>query len=280
MTGTDTRASASPTPPPPNSTATARPVDALTPAVGAALAGLLLTLADDEFVVGFADSEWTGIAPLLEEDVAMSSLALDELGHARAFYGLLGDLVGDDPDHLAYDRPPEEFRHCRLLDHPRGDWAFTIARRYLYDTADSARLEALADSSYKPLAELVAKIRREERYHLMHVGAWLRRLASIEGEPRDRLSAALETLAADAASVFAPIPGEGELLASGVLPVSMLELRDRWLAMVEPTLTDLGLPVPSPDGARSGAREDHSDAFRWLWTEFTMVRKIDPEATW
>src|SRR3954454_12640487 len=98
-----------------------------------ALGGLLRAMADDEFVVGFTDSEWTGIAPLLEEDVAMSSLAQDELGHARAFYGLLGELVGDDPDHLAYDRPPEEFRHCRLLDHPRGDWAFTIARRYLYD---------------------------------------------------------------------------------------------------------------------------------------------------
>jgi ring-1,2-phenylacetyl-CoA epoxidase subunit PaaC len=244
-------------------------VDALTPAIGAALTGLLLTLADDEFVVGFADSEWTGIAPLLEEDVAMSSLAQDELGHARAFYRLLGDLVGDDPDHLAYDRPPEEFRHCRLLDHPRGDWAFTIARRYLYDTADSVRLEAIDRSSYAPLAELVAKIRREERYHLMHVEAWLRRLAT-----------ALETLGPDAASVFAPIPGEGELLESGVLPVSMVELRDRWLATIGPTLSELGLPAPTPDGARAGAREDHSDAFRWLWTEFTMVRKLDPEATW
>jgi ring-1,2-phenylacetyl-CoA epoxidase subunit PaaC len=262
------------------SSASIVPVDALTPAVGAALAGLLLTLADDEFVVGFGDSEWTGIAPLLEEDVAMSSLAQDELGHARAYYGLLGNLVGDDPDHLAYDRPPEDFRHCRLLDHPRGDWAFTIARRYLYDTADAARLEALAGSSYAPLAELIAKIRREERYHLMHVEAWLRRLAKTDGEPRVRLTAALETLAPDAASVFSPIPGEGELLEAGVLPVSMLELCDRWLGSIEPTLSGLALPVPSPDGARAGAREEHSDAFRWLWTEFTMVRTLDPDATW
>ena len=101
-----------------------------------ALAGLLLSMADDEFVIGFSDSEWTGIAPLLEEDVAMSSLAQDELGHAAALYGLLGELTGTDPDAIAYDREPAEYRHCRLLDHGRGDWAMTIARRFLYDSAD------------------------------------------------------------------------------------------------------------------------------------------------
>src|SRR4029078_7414977 len=102
-----------------------------------ALAGLILSMADDEFVIGFSDSEWTGIAPLLEEDVAMSSLAQDELGHAAALYGLLAELTGTDADARAYDRHPGECGHCRLLDHGRGDRATTIARRYLYDTADS-----------------------------------------------------------------------------------------------------------------------------------------------
>src|SRR3954471_20347339 len=138
-----------------------------------ALGGLLRAMADDEFVIGFSDSEWTGIAPLLEEDVAMSSLAQDELGHAAALYGLLAELTGTDADSLAYDREPHDYRHCRLLDHGRGDWAMTIARRYLYDTADSVRLEALARGSWAPLADLVGKLLREERYHLMHAGAWL-----------------------------------------------------------------------------------------------------------
>ena len=104
-------------------------------------------MADDEFVIGFSDSEWTGIGPILEEDVAISSLAQDELGHAQALYRLLAELVADgrDADAIAYDRPPEGYFHARLLDHPRGDWAQTIARRYLYDTADAARLAALAD---------------------------------------------------------------------------------------------------------------------------------------
>ena len=99
---------------------------------------LLLAMADDEFVIGFSDSEWTGIAPLLEEDVAMSSLAQDELGHAAALYDLLSGVIGGDRDAIAYDRDPDAFRHARLLDHGRGDWAMTIARRFLYETADAA----------------------------------------------------------------------------------------------------------------------------------------------
>ncbi|MCI0346438.1 MAG: phenylacetate-CoA oxygenase subunit PaaI, partial [Chloroflexi bacterium] len=114
-------------------------------ATRAGLDALLLSMADDEFVIGFSDSEWTGIAPLLEEDVAMSSLALDEIGHARALYELLAELRADgsDADAIAFDRQAGAYRHCRLVDGGRGDWAMTIARRYLYDTADAARLEAL-----------------------------------------------------------------------------------------------------------------------------------------
>ena len=123
-----------------------------------ALDGLLLSMADDEFVIGFSDSEWTGIAPMLEEDVALSSIAQDELGHARALYELLAQLRDDgrDADAIAYDRSPDEYRHARLLDHGRGDWAMTIARRCLYDTADTVRLEALAD-------QLVRAARRARR---------------------------------------------------------------------------------------------------------------------
>src|SRR6185369_4652356 len=178
----------------------------LVPATRNALSLLLLSMADDEFVIGFSDSEWTGIAPMLEEDVAMSSLAQDELGHAQALYQLLAQLRDDgrDADAIAYDRTPDEYRHARLLDHGRGDWSMTIARRYLYDTADGARLDALATSSFGPLRELVDKIRREERYHVMHATTWLERLADREGEPRERLLAALDELGPDAATVFTP----------------------------------------------------------------------------
>ena len=253
----------------------------LPPATANAVSLLLLSMADDEFVIGFSDSEWTGIAPLLEEDVAISSIAQDELGHAQALYRLLAELSEDgrDADGWAYDRPPEAYCHARLLDHPRGDWAATIARRYLYDTADAVRLDALAASSWQPLRELVAKIRREERYHLMHVAAWLDRLAAA-GEPRRRLIDALERLAPDAATVLAPLPDEPSLLEADVIGAPAVELDRRWRAQIGPTFDRLDLPMP-PQAADPGrARANHSEAFRALHREFTSVRALDPKATW
>jgi ring-1,2-phenylacetyl-CoA epoxidase subunit PaaC len=245
-----------------------------------AVAGLLLAMADDEFVLGFSDSEWTGIAPLLEEDVAMSSLAQDELGHAAALYDLLAAVAGGDHDALAYDREPADYRHARLLDHARGDWAMTIARRWLYETADAVRLDALADGSWAPLADLVGKIRREERYHAMHVGAWLERLAHTEGEPRERLVAALTALGPDAGTVFSPLPDEATLVASGILHAPMVDLEARWRAVIAPVLARLDLPAPPPTRDPEHGRTSHGEAFRWLHGAFTSVRRSDPGATW
>jgi len=128
---------------------------------------LLLGLADDELVIGWRDSEWTGIAPLLEEDVAFSSIAQNEIGHARAVY----ELLADDADALAFDRAPEEYRCAPLVELHLLDWAHTIARRWLYEVADEIRISAL--KSELPLA---AKIDREEAYHRMHAEMWHERL--------------------------------------------------------------------------------------------------------
>jgi ring-1,2-phenylacetyl-CoA epoxidase subunit PaaC len=258
------------------------PATDLVPATRHALSLLLLSMADDEFVIGFSDSEWTGIAPMLEEDVAMSSIAQDELGHAQALYRLLAEVVDDgrDADAIAYDRPVEGYYHARLLDHPRGDWADTIARRYLYDTADGIRLDALAESSFAPLRELVAKIRREERYHLMHVSAWLERLASAGGEPRERLLAALERLAPDGATVLSPLPNDLSLVMAGIIDSSFDELDARWRAEVGRVFERLGLSMVLPVADPMTARTNHSDAFRWLHGEFTAVRREQPGATW
>jgi ring-1,2-phenylacetyl-CoA epoxidase subunit PaaC len=250
------------------------------PQTRAALSNLLLAMADDEFVLGFWDSEWTGIAPILEEDVAFASLAQDEIGHAQALYQLLAELEGGDPDAIAYGRPPEGFRHARLLDHPRTDWAFSVARRFLYDTADAVRLDALVASAYAPLAGVVAKMRREESYHLLHMHAWLERLATGGPEPRARLAAALERLWPDALCVLAGIESDELLVEAGILAEPLEAVRRRWLDGLAPELARLGLPSPpgSPAGACRGPERGHD--FRWLWEQFTMVRRSDPEAVW
>ena len=245
-----------------------------------ALAELLLTLADDEFVIGYWDSEWTGIAPMLEEDVAMSSVSQDEIGHAKAWYELLAGLTDDDADRIAYGRAAEEYRHAALMNHARTDWAFTIARRFLYEHADAIRLEALAGSGYAPIAELAAKMRREETYHLMHFDVWLRRLAEADGEARDRLAAALERLWPDAATVFTPLDGEARLLEEAILPEPMDALRSRWVERVTPICEGLGLPAGGDVAPAADGRTRRSDDFAWLHGELTMVARSEEAATW
>jgi ring-1,2-phenylacetyl-CoA epoxidase subunit PaaC len=252
---------------------------ALDVATREALAELLLTVADDEFVIGFWDSEWTGIAPMLEEDVATSSIAQDEIGHAKALYELLAELTDGDADAIAYRRDADEYRHASLLNHRRGDWAFSVARRWLYETADAARLAALAESSHAGLAALAGKMRREETYHLLHAEAWVRRLSAGAREGRERLSTALVTLWPDAQQVFAPLDGEEALLRSAILPEPMEALHRTWTGSVLPRLEPLiGAPPPSrptPDGRRV-----RTDDFRWLHGQFTMVARSEEAAMW
>jgi ring-1,2-phenylacetyl-CoA epoxidase subunit PaaC len=152
-------------------------------------AGLLLAIADDELILGWRDSEWTGIAPFLEEDVAFSSIAQNEIGHARALYELAARDLGTTADELAFDRKPDEYRCAQLVELRLPDWERTIARHYLYEQADAARLEQLKASDDEELAGLAAKIDREEVYHRLHAEMWHERLRD---EPR--YQAALEEL--------------------------------------------------------------------------------------
>ena len=251
----------------------------LQPPVRDALAELLFTLADDEFVLGFWDSEWTGIAPILEEDVATSSIAQDEIGHAKAWYELLAQLTGDDADRIAFGRQPEEYRHAALMNHPRTDWAFTVARRFLYEAADALRLEALSRSSHPGVAGLAAKMRREESYHLLHWSAWVRRLAE-SPTARDRLVAALHRLWPDAEAIFSPLACEDLLVASGILPEGLSALRAAWRERVGNELNAQGITMPPPVEPAPDGRTRRTDDFRWLWAEFTSVARSQPGATW
>lgn len=275
-----------------------------------ALAELLLALADDEFVTGYANSEWTGIAPILEEDLAFSSLAQDELGHAKLLYELLSEFQapglerqGSDgnrslsaelraltPDAIAYGRPPSGFRNARLVERPRGDWAFSVSRQYLYDTADYVRIECLCRSAYTPLANAAASVIREEKYHLLHAQTWLDRLARGGPEARERQRAAFEELWPDALGLFEPLAGEQELVAAQILPEPFDALRDRWLSNIAGPLRSRGLPFPfeERDGAWAplvvprygGRRGEHARSFLELHDTITSVYRLDPEAKW
>ena len=209
---------------------------------------ILLSMADDELVLGWRNSEWTGIAPFLEEDVAFSSIAQNEIGHARALYELAAKELGTTADALAFDRSPEEYLSAPLVELRRLEWARTIARHYLYETADAVRIEALAASDDPEVAGLAAKIAREETYHLMHADLWVDRLLDTD-EGRARLREAVEELWP---------------YALGVLDD---ELRPVWAERVRARL-EFELPDVEPI-----TREQHTEELRELWEEMTSVRR-------
>jgi ring-1,2-phenylacetyl-CoA epoxidase subunit PaaC len=214
-------------------------------------AQLLLELADDELILGWRDSEWTGIAPVLEEDVAFSSIAQNEIGHARALYELAAQELGTDADALAFDRSPSEYRCAPLVELRRLEWARTIARHWLYELADEIRLDALKSSDDAEVAGLAAKIDREEAYHRMHAEMWLERLLGSD-EGRARFEEAVRELWPYALGVL-----DGELRAAFAACV-----RER-------------LPFELPD-AEPVTREQHTDELRELWEEMTGVRRSMP----
>src|SRR5438067_8144864 len=177
----------------------------------------ILEIADDELILGWRNSEWTGIAPLLEEDVAFSSIAQNEIGHARAVYELLAGPEGD-ADALAFDRNPDEYRCAPLVELHLLDWAHAIARRWLYEVADEIRIAALKTDPDGAVAGLAAKIDREEAYHRMHAEMWHERLRA---EPR--FQAAVEELWPYALGVL-PAELRGELASRvGLAEVDAIE---------------------------------------------------------
>jgi ring-1,2-phenylacetyl-CoA epoxidase subunit PaaC len=208
----------------------------------------LLELADDELILGWRNSEWTGIAPFLEEDVAFSSIAQNEIGHARALYELAARDLGMSADELAFDRAPEEYRSCKLVELQFvPDWSRTIARHYLYEAADAVRIEALKESGDADVAGLAAKIDREEAYHRMHADMWLDRLGD-------------EPLVHEALIELWPY-------ALGVLDEG---LRPQLIERVR-----VELPAAEPI-----VRNGHADEWPALWEEMTMVRRSVAGATW
>lgn len=239
----------------------------------AALVSYLLGWADDELALGHRDSEWTGFAPQIEEDVAFSSIAQDELGHAAVLYDLVVALTGSDRDRLALQRPAAEYRHSALVEQPNGDWAFTIARHFLYDLADSYRTDMLTDSTYAPLAAVAGKMQREEHYHLMHGEAWWERLRDGTAESRDRLAAAARVVVPLAVDLFGEFDGEHDLVAAAIVPCPAGGLLDEWRLRVAPLLAELdaGLVALAAAEPRPRHRRPTSDAFRALHAEMTMV---------
>lgn len=275
-----------------------------------ALAGIAKALGDDELILGHRHSEWTGYAPHIEEDVAFSSIAQDEIGHAGALYAIAAKSSGAPVDEIAFGRAAADYRNAVICERPNKEWAYTLARHWLYDTAEDIRLESLEGSSDTELAALTQKMRREERYHLIHADMWLKRIAHGPVDGRNRLLHALTDAFPDALGLFEPFEHEEAGLEEGILPVPSADLRKRFVERATKVLDDLGLPtditsvkeqvgefvasssgdlietenagpasVPQED-AMGGRQGRHTSDLGEIWEVMTKTYRENPGASW
>lgn len=265
---------------------------------------LLLAIADDELITGHRASHWTGVAPSVEEDLAFSTIAQDEINHADVWYQVLlagegrasGGSVADDQalreavDALGLGREPDGYRHAVLCERPPGDFAYTLARHWAYDHADRVRLDALADSTDGDVAAVATRLRHEERYHLEHADLWFRRLTGGTEGQRTRFGGALADVLAEAPGLFEAPEHEDVAIDTGLLPVSHAELFTRWAEGVTGALgtADLGDVVPAAVrtgvlevAVPGGRRGVHTDDFTVdVWPEMTHLYRAHPGARW
>ncbi|USG65634.1 phenylacetate-CoA oxygenase subunit PaaC [Brevibacillus ruminantium] len=256
-----------------------------------ALTDLLFQLADDDFILAYRGSEWLGLAPHIEEDVAFSSMSQDMMGHAVMFYEMLEELGSGKADDLAQLREAGEFRNAILVerkngtgdynDDPHYDWAYAIVRSYVYGLHKLVRLEALRDSSYAPLGLVSRKMLTEHRYHLMHWQVWLKQLANSTAEARQKLEAAITKVWEDAGELYELGPHAANIVRFGLITGEEL-LKQKWLNKTKEVFEGAGLKWPGEPGKpqEKGRSGEHTADLAIALATLSEVYRIDPAASW
>ena len=239
-------------------------------------------LADDALVLGHRLSEWSSNAPFLEEDLALSNVALDYLGRARMFYTYAGQVRNDGTteDDYAYLRDCREYYNLLINELPRGDFAFSMARQFMVDAFNLAFLGQLQGSSDESLAAIAGKAVKESTYHLRRSTDWMMRLGDGTEESLRRLQEAVVELWGFTPELFAMDQLETELLAQGIA-VDRAALRAGWEQQVRATLEAAGVTIPEPDWQVEGGRQGvHTEHLGHLLSELQFVQRAYPGLEW
>jgi ring-1,2-phenylacetyl-CoA epoxidase subunit PaaC len=243
---------------------------------------LLYKMADDQLIIGHRNSEWTGLGPLLEEDIAFSSMAQDKVGQSYALYQLLEKLGESQPDTVAFTRNAEQFHNCQLVELPIGEYDFSLIRHFLFDLSEYVRFDMLTSSSYEPLARLAGKIRGEIRYHVMHATTWIKQLGNGNDESISRLQDSLNMAMPYALGIFEHSPYESNIMGDGIFKGEDA-LKNQWFSMIADEIAKTQLTLPEPDalvpvyGGRTGKHTPHLQP---LLDEMAEVFRTDPTAEW
>ncbi|KAB7706588.1 phenylacetate-CoA oxygenase subunit PaaC [Bacillus aerolatus] len=263
----------------------------LSPEYKEAVTNLLFQLADDDFLFSYRGSEWLGLAPHIEEDVASSSISQDSMGHATMYYTLLEDLGLGKADDLAHLRPVQERKNSVLtervngegyyMETPQYDWAYAVVRSYFYTQAKKVKIDSLRQSSYTPLAEAAVKVNMELFYHMLHWKTWFVQLLSSTDEAKKKMNDAIELVMKDFGDVFSYGSAKQAIESNGLI-ASEEELKDKWKANMAPVFESIGMEVPAiPEApAANGRNGDHSEDLTEALSTLSEVYRLDPVAIW
>jgi ring-1,2-phenylacetyl-CoA epoxidase subunit PaaC len=248
----------------------------------AALFEYLLRLGDDRLVLGHRLSEWCGHGPILEEDIALANIALDLIGQATLYLKLGGEVEGKgrSEDDLAYFREAIDYRNIQLVELPKGDYATTMVRQFLFDVFSYHVLEQLTKSAHAEIAGIAAKGFKEVKYHVRHSSEWVVRMGDGTAESHDRAQRALDALWRFTGEMFDADDVDREV-ASSRIGADLESIRPKWESVVRDVLSRATLNVPDDPPAMTGGRRGrHTEHLGHLLSEMQIVARSHPGATW
>lgn len=248
-----------------------------------ALFEYLLRLGDDRLVLGHRLSEWCGHGPILEEDLALANIALDNIGHAASLLEYAGEVEGKDRDQddLAYFREATDYRNLKMVELPKGDFAFTTARQFLFSVFSQLLYEKLKESNEEQLKGMASKAYKEIQYHLRHSREWMLRLGDGTEESHKRVQDAINDLWMYTDELFFMDEVDEQMIEAGIAP-DLEALRPEWKKRVEEVLNEASLEVPSDEQymASGGRTGFHTEHLGYLLAEMQILPRSFPEAEW
>jgi ring-1,2-phenylacetyl-CoA epoxidase subunit PaaC len=240
----------------------------------------LLRLGDNALILSQRLGEWCGHGPVLEEDIALTNVALDLLGQARLWLAYAGELTGRDEDQLAFLRDAGEFRNVLLVEQPNGDFAHTIVRQFFFDAWHHLLLEKLSDSSDERIRGIAAKALKEVTYHLRRGADWMVRLGDGTAESHSRMENAAGDLWMYTGELFEMDAVEQEMAQSGI-GCDLAALREPWMAQLRAVFAEAMLEIPKQTWMQHGGKRGvHSEKLGFILAELQFMQRAYPGAKW
>ncbi|MEM6304843.1 MAG: 1,2-phenylacetyl-CoA epoxidase subunit PaaC [Pseudomonadota bacterium] len=243
----------------------------------------LCRMGDNTLVLGHRISEWCGMAPVLEEDIALANTALDLIGQTQLWLGMAGEVegAGRDADRLAFHRDVWDFRNVLLVEKPNGDFGQSMMRQFLFDAWHIEMLKALQASSNAEIAAIAEKSVKEVTYHLERSSDTVIGLGDGTQESHTRMQAALDLLWPYAGEMFLGDDVDAEMTRRGIAP-DPATLRAGFDATLTTVLGEATLIRPDDDfahkGGKTGAR--HSEHLGHMLTTMQWLQRAYPDARW